>query len=74
MQSDDKTMTQNTFTALFSVVAQLIIMLSGFCLIVGGVFPIVRRFAFRLFLLGILMAIVGSIGYSWLDPSLRING
>jgi hypothetical protein len=66
-------MTAQNFTALFGGFAQLIIMLSGVCLIVGGVSPVVRRFALRLFFLGIFVAVVGSIGYQWLPPSLRIG-
>ena len=65
-------MTPQSFTALFGMFAQLILMLSGACLIVGGIFPAVRRFALRLFLLGIFVAVVGSIGYQWLPPSLKI--
>lgn len=66
-------MTEQNFTALFGMFAQLIIMLSGACLIVGGVFPAGRRFALRLFFLGIFLVVVGSIGYQWLPPSLRIG-
>ncbi len=66
-------MTAYGFTALFGQFAQLVIMFSGACLMVGGVFPAVRRFALRLFLLGILLAVVGSIGGQWLPPSLRIG-
>jgi len=65
-------MPESNFIALFFLLAQSTIMLSGACLIVGGVFPVVRRFAFRLFLLGLFLAVVASVGYPWLGPSLTL--
>jgi hypothetical protein len=67
-------MTTQSFTAIFGTITQIAIMLSGLGLIVGGSFPSVRRLAWRIFFLGIFLAIVGSIGYQWLPPSLRIEG
>lgn len=66
-------MTVQNFTALFGGLAQLIIVSAGACLIAGGMFPAVRRFALRLFLLGIFVAVIGSIGHQWL-PTTEVVG
>ncbi len=65
-------MIHQAFTALFGTFAQLIIVLSGMCLMLGGIIRPLRRFALRLFILGVFVAVVGSIGYQWLPPSMKL--
>lgn len=52
-------------SSLFAMLGYVLITVAGAILMVGGAFAAVRRFAWRLFWLGIFAAVVAAIGPQW---------
>ena len=64
-------MSQQAFTVILTLVAQILITLSGISLVIAGMFPGLKRLTLRLLLAGILIAVYAGSGYESLPMQWR---